>query len=236
MSYNVIFYEYSLELRYSINIFNTGKTSNVTQNQGDNITGKSEAQQLHSSSSTAYNKSSSIDDTSNVLKSSLSGDNSTYTKSVSNSETLSTSSKCSSQTTNASSQHSFEEASKNSLQPGGPRGINANQTPFQQQRQQALQQQQQMMQQGYTNGPNSSSSRPGSNTDPSGYPSMYRSDSGNFSNVGGRPPYGPNNSYNQKNPDFFGFLNLGPEQFPCGTPFRFNYFYHRLTCWALLAN
>lgn len=122
---------------------------------------------------------------------------------------MSTSSKCSSQTTNASSQHSFEEASKNSLQPGGPRGINANQTPFQQQRQQALQQQQQMMQQGYTNGPNSSSSRPGSNTDPSGYPSMYRSDSGNFSNVGGRPPYGPNNSYNQKNPDFFGFDSTG---------------------------
>ena len=67
-----------------------------------------------------------------------------------------------------------------------------------------------MMQQGYTNGPTPSSARPGSNADPSGYPSMYRSDSGNFSSSTGRPPYGANSAYNQRNPDFFGFDSTGP--------------------------
>ena len=67
-----------------------------------------------------------------------------------------------------------------------------------------------MMHQGYTNGPNPPSTRPGSNTDPSGYPSMYRPDGGSFPNVGGRPPYGPSSSFNQRNADFFGFNSTGP--------------------------
>ena len=100
-----------------------GKTCNVSQNQGDSLTGKSsEAQPQHSSSSTAYHKSSSMSDTSSVSKPSLSSSDSssTFPKSISHSEPSSTagSSKCSSQTTTSSPQLSFEETSKNNSQPG----------------------------------------------------------------------------------------------------------------------
>ena len=66
-----------------------------------------------------------------------------------------------------------------------------------------------MQHQGYTNGPNPSAARSAPSADQPGFHSMYRPTGGTFSNVGGRPPYGPAGAYSQRNADFFGYSATG---------------------------
>ena len=186
-------------------------SSTSSQSPTDNLTSKHSVQQ-HSSSSTSYNKSSSLSDNQSASK--PSNDKSTFPKSIPSSETSSSlplsgvSSKCSAlTTTTSSSQNTFNDGSKTN--PPTSTRDNVNPSNFQQQRQQALQHQQ-MMHQGFSNGPNSSVSRPSTNTESSGYPSMYnRPEGGSFPNVGGRPPYAPGGNFNQRGTDFFGYNPSG---------------------------
>ena len=184
-------------------------SSTSSQSHSDNLTSKHSVQQH---SSTSYSKSSSLSD--NLTASKPSNDKCTFPKSIPSSETSSSSlplsgvsSKCSALTTTSSSQNTFTDGSKTNPPPGTRDNVNPNN--FQQQRQQALQHQQ-MMQQGFSNGPNPSVSRPSTNTESSGYPSMYnRPEGGSFPNVGGRPPYAPGGNFSQRGTDFFGYNPSG---------------------------